>query len=97
MFSQCAATREKHQSTVTSIAISEDGWTLLTVGRDKVVNVWNLHDYRCRTTVPAYEALEVVKRRKDGGEQSLLKKIVQPHKLSLRKWASSADFSYSNY
>lgn len=32
----CAATLEKHQSTVTSIAISEDGWTLLTAGRDKV-------------------------------------------------------------
>lgn len=33
---KCAATLEKHQSTVTSIAISEDGWTLLTAGRDKV-------------------------------------------------------------
>lgn len=33
---KCTATLEKHQSTVTSIAISEDGWTLLTAGRDKV-------------------------------------------------------------
>ncbi|KAL8538390.1 hypothetical protein ACS0TY_000402 [Phlomoides rotata] len=57
---KCAATLEKHQSTVTSIAISEDGWTLLTAGRDKVVNLWNLHDYSCRTTVPTYEALEAV-------------------------------------
>ncbi|KAH6766626.1 Transducin family protein / WD-40 repeat family protein [Perilla frutescens var. hirtella] len=57
---KCAALLEKHQSTVTSIAISEDGWTLLTAGRDKVVNIWDLHDYSCKTTVPTYEALEAV-------------------------------------
>ncbi|KZV38388.1 transducin beta-like protein 3 [Dorcoceras hygrometricum] len=61
----CLATLEKHQSVVTSIAISEDGWTLLSGGRDKarfnfVVNIWDLHNYTCATTVPTYEAVEAV-------------------------------------
>ncbi|CAA2968049.1 transducin beta 3 [Olea europaea subsp. europaea] len=57
---KCVAVLEKHQSTVTSLSISEDGWTLLSAGRDKVVNVWNLHDYSCKVTVPTYEAVEAV-------------------------------------
>ncbi|KAK3020309.1 hypothetical protein RJ639_046521 [Escallonia herrerae] len=66
---KCIATLEKHLSTVTSIAVSEDGWTLLTAGRDKallnycwliVVNLWDLHDYGFKTTVPIYEAIEAV-------------------------------------
>ncbi|XP_047330937.1 transducin beta-like protein 3 [Impatiens glandulifera] len=57
---KCISTLEKHFSTVTSLQISEDGWTLLSSGRDKVVNVWDLHDYSCKITVPTYEALEAV-------------------------------------
>ncbi|KAL2556453.1 Transducin family protein/WD-40 repeat family protein [Forsythia ovata] len=57
---KCVAVLEKHQSTVTSLSISEDGWTLLSAGRDKVVNLWNLHDYSCKITVPTYEAMEAV-------------------------------------
>ncbi|WCJ27775.1 Transducin beta-like protein 3 [Euphorbia peplus] len=55
---KCVATLEKHFSTVTSLAVSEDGWMLLSAGRDKVVNVWNLHDYVFKTTIPTYEVLE---------------------------------------
>ncbi|CAN1746487.1 Protein TORMOZ EMBRYO DEFECTIVE [Linum perenne] len=55
---KCVATLEKHFSTVTSMSVSEDGQTLLTAGRDKVVNVWNLDDFTCKTTVLAYEVLE---------------------------------------
>ena len=33
---KCVATLDKHFSTVTSMAVSEDGRTLLTAGRDKV-------------------------------------------------------------
>ncbi|CAN1257029.1 Protein TORMOZ EMBRYO DEFECTIVE [Linum perenne] len=55
---KCVATLEKHFSTVTSMSVSEDGQTLLTAGRDKVVNVWNLNDFTCKTTVLAYEVLE---------------------------------------
>lgn len=32
----CIATLDNHRSAVTSLAISEDGWTLLSSGRDKV-------------------------------------------------------------
>ncbi|KVE14387.1 Quinonprotein alcohol dehydrogenase-like-superfamily [Cynara cardunculus var. scolymus] len=32
---KCIATLERHRSTVTSIAITEDGWTLLSGGRDQ--------------------------------------------------------------
>lgn len=32
---KCLSTLEKHQSAITSMAISEDGWTLLSAGRDK--------------------------------------------------------------
>ncbi|KAL3497681.1 hypothetical protein ACH5RR_040413 [Cinchona calisaya] len=57
---KCVATLEKHQSAITSLAISEDGETLLSAGRDKVVNLWNLHDFSCKVSVPTYEALEAV-------------------------------------
>ncbi|KAJ8554174.1 hypothetical protein K7X08_024852 [Anisodus acutangulus] len=49
---KCLSTLEKHQSAIPSMAISEDGWTLLSAGRDKVVNLWNLRDYGCMTTIP---------------------------------------------
>ncbi|KAK8542849.1 hypothetical protein V6N12_015427 [Hibiscus sabdariffa] len=57
---KCVAVLEKHFSAVSSVALSEDGWTLLSAGRDKVVNVWDLHDYKCKSTVPTYEVLEAV-------------------------------------
>ena len=31
----CIATLDNHCSAVTSLALSEDGWTLLSAGRDK--------------------------------------------------------------
>ncbi|XP_050224237.1 protein TORMOZ EMBRYO DEFECTIVE [Mercurialis annua] len=55
---KCVATLDKHFSTVTSLAVSEDGWTLLSAGRDKVVNSWDLHDYVCKITIPTYEMVE---------------------------------------
>ncbi|PON77530.1 Guanine nucleotide-binding protein, beta subunit [Parasponia andersonii] len=54
------ATLNGHHSTVTSVALSEDGGTLLSAGRDKVVMLWDLHDYSCKKTVLTYEALEAV-------------------------------------
>lgn len=60
MSKKCVATLERHFSAVTSLAVSEDGWTLLSAGRDKVVNLWDLHDYSCKLTVPTYEVLEGV-------------------------------------
>ncbi|CAH9146703.1 unnamed protein product [Cuscuta epithymum] len=57
---KCLATLEKHQSTITSFAVSLDGWTLISAGRDKVVNLWNLQDFSCMITIPTFEALEAV-------------------------------------
>ncbi|CAL0306816.1 unnamed protein product [Lupinus luteus] len=56
----CIATLDNHRSAVTSIAVSEDGWTLLSAGRDKVVTLWDLHDYSNKKTVITNEAVEAV-------------------------------------
>ncbi|KAL1333951.1 hypothetical protein HN51_062817 [Arachis hypogaea] len=56
----CIATLDNHRSAVTSLAVSEDGWTLLSAGRDKVVTLWDLHDYSCKKTVITNEAVEAV-------------------------------------
>ncbi|XP_061944570.1 protein TORMOZ EMBRYO DEFECTIVE-like [Populus nigra] len=65
---KCFATLERHFSSLTSMAVSEDGWTLLTAGRDKVVNLWDLHDYVFKMTVPTYEVLEGLCVVKSGTE-----------------------------
>ncbi|CAH0477034.1 unnamed protein product [Peronospora belbahrii] len=49
---------QDHMSLVTSVAFSEDGYTMLTAGRDKVVNFWNLRDQRLSKTVVVHEAVE---------------------------------------
>ncbi|KAK7389072.1 hypothetical protein VNO78_23904 [Psophocarpus tetragonolobus] len=56
----CIATLDNHRSAVTSLAISEDGWMLLSAGRDKVVTLWDLHDYSNKKTVITNEAVEAV-------------------------------------
>ena len=56
----CVATLQAHFSAVTSLAISEDGWTLLSAGRDGVVVLWNLKNYARIATIPVHEALEAV-------------------------------------
>uniref|UniRef100_A0A1D1Y6Q1 Transducin beta-like protein 3 n=2 Tax=Anthurium amnicola TaxID=1678845 RepID=A0A1D1Y6Q1_9ARAE len=57
---KCVAVLEKHFSTVTSLAISESDQVLLSAGRDKVVNIWDLRDYSFKKTVLTYETLETV-------------------------------------
>ncbi|KAG4932676.1 hypothetical protein JHK87_046678 [Glycine soja] len=56
----CIATLDNHSSAVTSLALSEDGWTLLSAGRDKVVTLWDLHGYSGKKTVITNEAVEAV-------------------------------------
>jgi U3 small nucleolar RNA-associated protein 13 len=56
----CVATLQAHFSAVTSLAISDDGWTLLSAGRDGVVVLWNLKNYSRISTVPVHEAVEAV-------------------------------------
>lgn len=62
----CASVLDKHFSAVTSLSVSTNGWNLVSAGRDKVVNVWNLRDYSLHTTVPIYEAVETVLVVSDG-------------------------------
>ncbi|URD82085.1 Utp13 specific WD40 associated domain [Musa troglodytarum] len=57
---KCVAVLEKHFSPVTSLALSEDGQILLSTGRDKVVNKWDLHNYSFNMTIPTYEMVETV-------------------------------------
>lgn len=53
-----------HFSAVTSLAVCEDGWTLLSGSRDRTVHVWDLRtpDAEASATIPIHEAVE--------GEQS---------------------------
>lgn len=51
----CTAVLDGHYSVVTSFAFSACGWTLLSGGRDKVVNVWNLRTNVLERTIPVFE------------------------------------------
>lgn len=58
--SSCAAHFTQHVATVTAVAFSPSGWTLLTAGRDKVVNVFSLRSNQHLSTVLVHEGLEAV-------------------------------------
>ena len=56
---KCEAKLEKHLSQVTAVGVSTDGRILLTAGRDKIVQMWDLtRDYAALKTVPVYESIE---------------------------------------
>ncbi len=57
---KCTATLKGHFSAVTSLSLSSDGWLLVSGGRDKVVNVWDVRSSAKLATVPVYEAVEGV-------------------------------------
>jgi|AntRauMFilla1563_2_1112583.scaffolds.fasta_scaffold77755_2 U3 small nucleolar RNA-associated protein 13 len=52
------ATLDGHFSAVTGLAVSLCGQVLLSAGRDKVVNLWNLQTFKKAGTVPVFEAVE---------------------------------------
>ncbi|KAL3678389.1 hypothetical protein R1sor_021345 [Riccia sorocarpa] len=56
----CIHVLDKHFSAVTGLAVSGDGSSLLSAGRDKVVNIWSLKSFSLKTTIPVYETLEAV-------------------------------------
>jgi WD40 repeat protein len=57
---------QAHFSAVTCLALSPDGWLLLSGGRDKVVVVWDLRNSSKVATIPVYEAVEGVCVRAKG-------------------------------
>ncbi|TVU15947.1 hypothetical protein EJB05_39491 [Eragrostis curvula] len=57
---KCIAVLKEHFSTITSLSLSEDGQTLISAGRDKVVNVWDIRKYSSKKTIPTYEMIEAV-------------------------------------
>ena len=46
---------ESHMSLPTSICFSKNGWELISAGRDKVLNIWDLHKNELKKTIPVYE------------------------------------------
>lgn len=46
---------ENHLSAVTGFAFVDDGEGLVSVGRDKVLNLWNLNTYSLTRTIPVFE------------------------------------------
>ncbi|KAK7265683.1 hypothetical protein RJT34_33306 [Clitoria ternatea] len=79
-------TLDNHRSAVTSLAISEDGWTLLSSGRDKVVTLWDLHDYSNKKTVITNEAVEAICVIRAG---SPLASSLDSYRKNAKKQASS--------
>ncbi|KAM6957199.1 transducin beta-like protein 3 [Aplochiton taeniatus] len=58
--SQCVCVLQSHYSTVTSLALTPDGGTMVSSGRDKICTVWDLKSRTAKRTVPVYEAVEGV-------------------------------------
>lgn len=54
----CVATLTNHMSPVTCVAFTEDGYTMATGARDKVVNFWELRRHTLLRTLPVYEDIE---------------------------------------
>ncbi|KAI5069023.1 hypothetical protein GOP47_0015324 [Adiantum capillus-veneris] len=81
---KCVVVLEKHFSTITSLVVSTSSDCLLSAGRDKVVNVWNMQDFSLQTTVPVYEPIEAVCIVPDGSEllQVCNKKKLEEAKVS---------------
>lgn len=41
----------------TSLCFSKNGWELISGGRDKVLNIWDLHKNELKKTIPTYEVI----------------------------------------
>lgn len=52
---RCIGLLESHVSVVRELCFSKDGDTLISAGRDKVLNVWDLRNFTLRSTLPVYE------------------------------------------
>jgi len=57
---KCVAVLSSHMSVVTSLSFSKDGYTMLSAGRDKIVNVFELRNYGLEKTIPMFESVEAI-------------------------------------
>ncbi|KAJ3215849.1 Transducin (beta)-like 3 [Dinochytrium kinnereticum] len=70
------ATLESHVSVIRGLQFFADGERLVSGGRDKVMNVWNMEDLVGEMTIPTYESVEslfVVDRSLFGKSSSIYK------------------------
>ena len=49
---------QDHYSAVTSLSLVPEGNLLLTAGRDKVANLWDIDTHKKLATIPVFEAIE---------------------------------------
>ena len=49
---------QAHNSAATSLALTPDGWGLLSGGRDGIVVLWDLRSHQQTAVIPVYEAVE---------------------------------------
>ncbi|KAJ3016175.1 UNVERIFIED_CONTAM: Transducin (beta)-like 3 [Siphonaria sp. JEL0065] len=57
---KCILVLDSHVSVVRGVAFSNDGKFLLSGGRDKILNVWELSSGELLKTIPTHEAMEAV-------------------------------------
>ena len=86
---KCVATLDAHLGTAPSIAFAPDGWTMLSAGRDKIVNVWELRTYAKIKTVPTFESLEGIAVIQDSPSLSSkdgVRFVTAGERGALREW-----------
>ena len=49
---------QDHYSAITSLSLVPEGNLLLTAGRDKVANLWDVNTHKKLATIPVFEAIE---------------------------------------
>ena len=49
---------QAHNSAATSLALTTDGWRLLSGGRDGIIVLWDLRSHAQLSVTPVYEAVE---------------------------------------
>ncbi|XP_065889852.1 transducin beta-like protein 3 isoform X2 [Dysidea avara] len=58
--SRCLHVLDSHMSLVTGVAVFADETTMISVGRDKIIIIWNIKEGKSQKTIPVFESLEGV-------------------------------------
>ncbi len=96
--SKCVAKLEGHMSTPTAVAFSEDGFTMASTGRDKVINIWNLRNYSLLRSHPVYEMIEgMVALSADLGFEAANRGSIMVATAGEKGVIKSWSLEYSNY